>query len=314
MRLDSSVFLCHDSRNLLSENSLNTSERPSPHRHDVAAAMLVDAALAVFVLFARSAAPHPVIPAELLGSLAIAVAYGTPAIAGWIARRGRPSLFVAAGLLATALSITSFSLVTLVLLPPALLFLGAAGGSRRSARTAAVGAILVLPVIVALLASGLFVVAWLAPIGLAVGSLVLLVRHAGAAGSRRASARVLGGTVLVMGLAALAWLLPITDTTTVCWASHGGSFTQTAEPDTAGGNGQISVGSGELGPGGSAGQGAAGGPGGTTIAGPVGSDGSSGCDGGVPAIEVSALSLVLSGACALTALVVIPRTPAVPNG
>jgi hypothetical protein len=275
--------------------------------------MLVDAALAMFVLFARSSAPHPVIPVELLGSLAIAVAYGTPAITGWVARRRRPSLYVAAGLLAAALSVTAFSLVTLVLLPPALLFLGAADGSPRSRRTAAISAILVLPVIVGLLATGLFVVAWLVPIGLAVGSLLLLARHASPAGSATASARVLGGTVLVVSLAALAWLLPITHTVTVCWASHGGSFTQTAEPDTAGGNGQISVGSGDLGPGGSAGQGIAGGPGGTTIAGPVGSDGSSGCDGGVPAIEVSALSLFLSGACALTALVVIPRTPAVPD-
>ena len=275
--------------------------------------MLVDAALVVFVLFARSSAPHPVIPAELLGSIAIAVAYGTPAITGWVARRSRPSLYVAAGLLAAALSITAFSLVTLVLLPPALLFLGAAGGSPRTRRMAAISAILVLPAIVGLLATGRFVVAWLVPIALAVGSLVLLARHASAAGSATASARVLGGTVLVVSLAALAWLLPITDTTTVCWASHGGSFTQTAEPDTAEGNGQISVGSGEIGPGGSAGQGIAGGTGGTTMAGPVGSDGSSGCDGGVPAIEVSALSLFLSGACALTALVVVPRTPALPD-
>lgn len=283
---------------------MNTPGTPPPRRPDIAAAMLVDAALAVFVLFARSSAPHPVIPAELLGSLAIAVAYGTPATTGWVAGRGRPSLFVAAGLLAAALSITAFSLVTLVLLPPALLFLGAAGGSPRSRRLATIGAILVLPAIVGLLATGLFLVAWLVPPGLAVGSLVLLARHASAAGSATASARVLGGTVLVVCLAALAWLLPVTHTTTVCWESSAGSFMQTAEPDTAGGNGQVSAGSGELGPGGSAGQGGAGGPG------ELGPGGSSGCDGGVPAIEASALSLFLSGACALTALVAVPRTPA----
>ncbi len=194
----------------------------------------------------------------------------TPAIAGWVARRGRPSLFVAAGLLAAALSVTAFSLVTLVLLPPALLFLGA-GGGPRGRRAAAIAAILVLPVIVVLLASGLFVVAWVVPIGLVVGALALLARHVGAAGAGTASVRILGGTVLVVGLAASAWLLPVANTTTICWASNGGSFTQTAEPDTAAGNGQTSVGSGDVGgPGGSAGPGIAGSPGGTTIGGPVG--------------------------------------------
>ncbi len=266
---------------------MNTQATPSPRRHGVVAAILIDAALSVFVLLARNSAPHALTPAELLGSLAIAVAYGTPAITATVARHGRPSLFVAAALLATALSITAFSLITLVLLPPALLFLGAAAGGPRAGWTAAIAAILVLPVIVVALASGLFAVAWVVPIGVAVSALVLLARHASAAGGGTAAARVLGGTVLVAGLASLAWLLPLANTTTICWSSNGGSVTQTAEPDAAAGSGQISVGSAGVAPGGSA-----------------------GCDGGVPAIEASALSLALSGACALTALVVIPRSPA----
>ncbi|HXQ95884.1 MAG TPA: hypothetical protein VN800_03080 [Candidatus Acidoferrales bacterium] len=227
------------------------------------AAILVDACLAVFVLASRMSSPHLPIPVEVLGSIAIAAAYGTPAIVGAIALRGRPSLFVAAGLLAGALSFTAFSLVTLVLVPPAILFLGAVGGARRFRLAASIGAVVVLPAILAALAVGAFAAVWLLPVGLAGAGIGSLARDVRATRRGLDAARIVAGVVTVVGLAAAAWFLPIVDTTAICWSTQGGS---------------------------------------------------AGCDGGVPATGASALSLLLTGMCALTAASVVPRVSIEPGG
>ena len=293
MRLDSSVFLCHTGGvhpvvridNLLHKHSVKereTPEEPAAGRAGVLVAISIDAALAALVLVGRGASVHGGIGSEQLGGLAIAAAYASPAIVGMVALRGRPALLVAAGFLAGALSFTAFSMVTLVLVPAAVLLLGAAWGlGERGRRIALGGAVLSLPLVVAAMAAGFFAAVWALPLLFAGWGLGLLARHGVAAHSWRRATRTVGGVLLVVGLAAAAWATPILNATTVCWTSRNGAVTATTVPGTGANGGSVTVG-------------------------PLGQGESAGCDSGVPDPAASLLSLALLGGCVAASIVVIP--------
>lgn len=92
-------------------------------------------ALAVAVRILRTVNAEPVErAAEVAGNVAFAVAFGAPALLALLGLRGRPSLLVAAGVLDLVLAFVSLiSFIGLVPVPPAVMFLIAAGQIRAMA-------------------------------------------------------------------------------------------------------------------------------------------------------------------------------------
>jgi hypothetical protein len=88
--------------------------------------------LAVGIGILRTANAEPVEPGvEVAGNIAFAIVFAAPALLALLGLRGRPSLFVAAGVLDLVLTfVTLISFIGLVFVPPAAMFFVAAGQVR----------------------------------------------------------------------------------------------------------------------------------------------------------------------------------------
>jgi hypothetical protein len=249
-----------------------------------ALAAVCAAGLALVAAANQSPGPSAVVPWPVVfGAL-----LGAPAVIGGLgAISGRRSLLVAAGVLCLAQSVLSFSGVTLVLLLPALVFLRAAVTTRaapapqprpgepvRALRWVALTALAVPVAFLAVQYLGVFGIVGL--VALAALTPALL---------RRAARRVTLGDALVgiaiVGLVLAAMYSALANTQTVCWNARSTPAGIVYERIPAQEEGPVELDSGIV---------------------------SSGCSGGQPTIEGTALTAIfLVGAIAIAAQTALTR-------
>jgi len=169
----------------------------------------------------------------------LAAAFGAPALLAALGARGRPVLLASAAITALALVLVPLSILSFLLLVPGSLFLYAAaverdrGGQRHEPRKQRRPRLLVawgcaprvgragrrgwdLALFLTLRAAAL--VAFLA-------GCALIIRAAAREHGPAKAVRVGAGGFLVVGLSLTALLLPLIDTTSVCWQTTAGRTT-----------------------------------------------------------------------------------------
>jgi hypothetical protein len=244
-------------------------------------------------------------------ALVMAACFAAPAALAVLGAMGRPVLLASAAMVALALVAVPFSVLSFVLLLPGALFLRAAasppsprdgagagqtGWTSARLTVAATAALIVAGAVIVLggflvLWSGLWLMAFVAIVGAA----ALILRHAAGEPARGRALRTGAGGLLAAGLALAALVLPLVNTSTVCWQSTAGRTwlidaaraAELGRPPDAGMWGFGSVG-------------------------PDGSSDAAGCDGGVPTATSLVLSVGALAACVAAAVVVVPRA-AVPS-
>ena len=294
--------------NLLRECSVNEQYSPDSRASAaLVAGIVVDLAFPLLVLLGRGSAGSPgaaVEPTEGPATLALAAAFGAPALLAALGARGRPVLIVSAAITALALVLVPISILSFLLLVPGSLFLYAAaverdrGGQRHEPRKQRRPRLLVawaaLLGSVALVVAGgdlaLFLTLRAATLVAFLAGCALIIRAAAREHGPAKVVRVGAGGFLAVGLSLTALLLPLIDTTTVCWQTTAGRTTvvsleratQLGRPADAGSWFSGSVG-------------------------PQGVGDGAGCDGGVPTASSVGLAVAALAAAVAVAIVVVPR-------